>query len=201
VTVATLSTQEVPLRPTIRQDRAQGVETPRECGELGRGATLGRYIVVERLGAGGMGVVYAAFDPELSRKVAIKLIRGGATGASATRLLREARAMARLTHPNVIAVHDVGEIAGQVFVAMEFVEGPTLRAWQERTPRPWREVVEVYLQAGRGLAAAHRAGLVHRDFKPEYRRPSPNAPQTPAGSQSHVLGRFERVRGTRVVPE
>jgi len=138
---------------------------------LARGSSIGRYTVLQMLGAGGMGVVYAAFDPELDRKVAIKLLhvelvpRGGTSGA--TRLLREAQAMARLSHPNVIAVHDVGTHDGQVFMAMEFVEGHTLGDELEARPRGWREVVALYVAAGRGLAAAHRSGLVHRDFKPD----------------------------------
>ena len=134
-----------------------------------RGEALGRYVVLGRLGAGGMGVVYTAYDPELDRKVAVKLLRSGqhADGTSAARLLREAKAMARLTHPNVITVHDVGTLGAQVFVAMEFVAGPTLRAWQAPAPRGWRELLAVYVQAGRGLAAAHAVGLVHRDFKPD----------------------------------
>jgi tetratricopeptide (TPR) repeat protein len=137
--------------------------------ELARGEPLGRHIVLERLGAGGMGVVYAAYDPELDRKIAVKLIRGlGEDRAGAARLLREAKAMARLTHPNVITVHDVGVLPdGQVFVAMEFVDGLTLRAWQQRAPRTWQEILAVYSDAGRGLAAAHAVGLVHRDFKPD----------------------------------
>ena len=129
---------------------------------------LGRYLVIGRLGAGGMGVVVAAYDPELDRKLAIKLIHAGRDDEEArARLLREAQAMARLAHPNVVAVHDVGVFAGQVFVAMEFVRGETLAAWLLRAPRTWSEVLAVFVSAGRGLAAAHEAGLVHRDFKPD----------------------------------
>jgi tetratricopeptide (TPR) repeat protein len=136
------------------------------------GDTMGRYIVLNQIGAGGMGEVYAAYDPELDRKLAIKLLRSVASSSSRgtegrARLLREAQAMARLSHPNVVAVHDVGTFGEQVFVAMEFVEGSTLRAWVQEQPRKWREVLQVFLRAGRGLAAAHAAGLVHRDFKPD----------------------------------
>jgi eukaryotic-like serine/threonine-protein kinase len=134
---------------------------------LERGTVVGRYMVLRELGAGGMGVVYAAYDPELDRKVALKLVlpgRGDVEGR--TRLLREAQALAKLSHRNVVAIHDVGTAGGQVWMAMELVRGQTLRAWL-RTPRPWREVLAVLLEAGRGLAAAHAAGLLHRDFKPD----------------------------------
>lgn len=107
--------------------------------ELPRGASLGRYLVIECLGAGAMGVVYAAYDPELDRKVAIKLLRPenvGQEGSEARiRLLREAQAMARLQHPQVIAVYDVGTLSGQVFIAMEFIEGSTLTSWLEKHKR------------------------------------------------------------------
>jgi len=133
-----------------------------------RGSTIGRYLVLQRLGEGGMGVVYAAYDAELDRKVALKLLRPtkGDSGEGHSRLLREAQAMARVSHPNVIAVHDVGTYRDQVFVAMDLVEGTTLSKWLRQEPRPWREVVRVFVDAGRGLKAAHDAGLVHRDFKP-----------------------------------
>lgn len=138
---------------------------------LVRGAVMGRYMVLERLGSGGMGVVYAAYDPELDRKVAIKLLQAGTPDVERSggqmRLLREAQAMARLSHPNVIAVYDVGTWGERVFVAMELVEGSNLREWLKAAPRGWREIVEVFLAAGRGLAAAHAAGLIHRDFKPD----------------------------------
>jgi tetratricopeptide (TPR) repeat protein len=145
-------------------------ETARSLGApegLDRGAAIGRYMVLAPVGAGGMGVVYAAYDPELDRKVAIKLLRPDVQGASGQQLLREAQAMARLSHPNVVAVHDAGTYEGRVFVAMEYVEGETLSTWRKRQPRTWREVLAVYVAAGRGLAAAHAAGLVHRDFKPD----------------------------------
>jgi len=160
---------------------------------------FGRYVILDKLGEGGLSVVYSAYDPELDRKVAIKLVRtGGTDGERHTRLLREAQAIARLSHPNVIQVFDAGESEGQVFVAMELIHGQTLRAWlrQEqhdywaRSPeqrdaagnarlvrrsksfelaraRPWQETLAIFLEAGRGLAAAHVAGVIHRDFKPD----------------------------------
>ncbi|MBA2543935.1 MAG: serine/threonine protein kinase, partial [Deltaproteobacteria bacterium] len=152
-------------------ESAPGVEPER----LERGTALGRYIVIDVLGEGGMGVVYSAYDPELDRKVAIKLLQArpdssaGSQGTSGqTWLLREAQAMARLSHPNVIAVHDVGTLSGhRVFIAMEQVDGVTLRVWLRDKVRPWREVIQIMTAAGTGLAAAHASGLVHRDFKPD----------------------------------
>jgi tetratricopeptide (TPR) repeat protein len=139
---------------------------------LERGTLVGRYVIVERLGEGGMGVVYSAFDPELDRKIAIKLLQAkpasGSSGGEQAWLVREAQALARLQHPNVVAVHDVGTLPGdQVFVAMELVDGMTMRSWLKAEARSWREVLPVVRAAGAGLAAAHTAGLVHRDFKPE----------------------------------
>jgi serine/threonine protein kinase/tetratricopeptide (TPR) repeat protein len=131
--------------------------------ELARGSLVGRYVVIDTLGAGGMGVVYEAYDPELHRRVAIKLMQ---TGANRDRLAREAQALARVSHPNVVAVYDVGSIGDQVFIAMELVEGETLTDWRERTKPSWRETLTVFAAAGQGLAAAHAAGVVHRDFKP-----------------------------------
>jgi tetratricopeptide (TPR) repeat protein len=125
-----------------------------------------RYLIVGVLGAGAMGVVYAAYDPQLRRRVALKVLRPSATAAGAPDLLREARAMAMLQHPNVIAVHDVGDAGGRLFVAMELVDGMTLREWLAR-PRSPAEAIAALVQAGRGLVAAHAAGLVHRDFKPD----------------------------------
>jgi len=143
--------------------------SPRRADALERGAAVGRYVILDRIGAGGMGVVYAAYDPELDRKVALKLLRPERFGSEPDRLrlLREAQALARLTHPNVVAVHDAGTFGDQVFVAMELVEGKTLRQWLAEEPRSRREILGHFLAAGRGLAAAHAAGLVHRDFKPE----------------------------------
>src|SRR3954462_13336404 len=139
---------------------------------LAKGATLGRYVILGLLGRGGMGEVYAAFDPELDRKIAIKLLRARpGTGADASqgrpRLLREAQAIARLSHPNVVVVYDVGTFEEKVFIAMEFVEGHTAGYWTHSQHRTWQETLKVYMAAGRGLAAAHGKGLVHRDFKPD----------------------------------
>jgi serine/threonine-protein kinase len=135
---------------------------------LGRGASIGRYVVLSLIGRGGMGEVYAAYDPELDRRIALKLLHTarGTAGARA-RLVREARALGKLSHPNVVQVHDVGEHEGDVFVAMELVDGEPLDAWCKGAPRPpWRAVLDAYLDAARGLSAAHDKGLVHRDVKP-----------------------------------
>ena len=130
---------------------------------LARGATIGRYVILGLVGRGGMGEVYAAYDPELDRKIALKILHASAEGeaeAARARMLREAKAIARLSHPNVVVVHDAGTIGGRVFIAMEFVDGRTLADWLKESPRDWREVRAVFLAAGRALAAAHVAGLV-----------------------------------------
>ncbi len=136
------------------------------------GAALGRYAVLGQLGAGAMGVVYAAYDGQLERKVAIKVVKlerrdQGSSGSGVPRLLREAQALARLSHPNVVPIFDVGSEGDRMFLAMELVEGQTLREWLDRRPRRWREIVTVMIGAARGLAAAHAAQIVHRDFKPD----------------------------------
>ena len=137
--------------------------------ELEPGTTLGRYVLLERVGAGGMGIVYAAYDPQLDRRVAVKLLhdRRGESSTAKSRLLREAQALARLDDPHVVSVHDVGEVEGQIYLAMEFIDGPTLGEWLGEGARSIEDILAVMLQAGHGLAAAHRVGLVHRDFKPD----------------------------------
>ena len=139
---------------------------------LARGASIGRYIVLAMVGRGGMGEVYAAYDPELDRKVAVKLLRvkpgnGVSLSEGRQRTLREAQAIARLSHPNVVVVFDVGPFEEKVFIAMEFVEGNTAGFWTQSQSRTWQETLKVYMAAGRGLAAAHDKELVHRDFKPD----------------------------------
>ncbi len=145
------------------------------------GTAVSRYVILYEVGAGGMGVVYAAFDPELNRKIALKILTPKAAEATrerakgrkrsadqaAARLMREAQAIARLSHPNVVTVYDVGRHGDSVFVAMEFIEGHTLSKWLELEPRTIADVRRVFALAGRGLVAAHDAGLVHRDFKPD----------------------------------
>jgi eukaryotic-like serine/threonine-protein kinase len=139
--------------PTEPVERPAALATPPQ---------VGRYVIERVLGAGGMGIVYAALDPELKRTVAVKLLRGGMQ----ERLRREAQTLAQLAHPNVVAVFDVGEHDGRLFIAMEHVPGETLADWQGAS-RSHAELLDAYLAAGRGLAAAHDLGIVHRDFKPE----------------------------------
>lgn len=131
-------------------------------------ATFEGYVVLERLGEGGMGIVYAAYDPTLDRKVALKLLRSTSNdGAERAGVQREAQAMAKLSHPNVVSVYQVGIHGAAVFIAMEYVDGMTLSAWLKKEPRRWQDIVSVLVRAGRGLEAAHRADVVHRDFKPD----------------------------------
>ena len=142
------------------------------AGQPETGMHLGRFVLGERIGHGGMGVVYEATDPDLDRRVAIKLLHP-ALASSAPRVdafSREAKSLARIAHPNVVTVHEVGQVEDRVFIAMELVEGESLgraiEGWRE-AQGPLAQLLDWFVQAGRGLEAAHREGLVHRDFKPE----------------------------------
>ncbi len=151
--------------PALQSDGAAGLE-----GLHQPGGKVGRYLLVDWLGMGGMGVVFRAYDPELQRDVALKLVRtsgGSSGGEEQRRLLEEAQTLARITHPNVVRVYDVGTFEDRVFVAMELIEGVTLAQWLAESERPLREVQSILLQAAEALAAAHRAGVIHRDFKPQ----------------------------------
>jgi serine/threonine protein kinase/tetratricopeptide (TPR) repeat protein len=160
-------TPNAPRTPSKRGPLEDGVMAgPAQAAE-----TIGPYTLLEQLGEGGMGAVYTAYDPELDRKVALKLLRSTDEDSESTaqfqaRLRREARAMARLDSPNVVAVHDVGRYEDRVYLVMDRVDGSTLKEWLAERPRGWHEVLDAFLQAARGLAAAHAQGLVHRDFKP-----------------------------------
>ena len=174
--VAALDTQDsAPGRPALRPGADPALGTTAEAPDLlapGRmrtlsmtGRTLGRYTLTDRLGAGAMGVVYRADDFGLGRQVALKVLHRP-DGALTDRLVREARAMAQVNHPNVVAVYDVGVADQTTYIAMELVAGTSLRYWQQQ-PHTVAQIVEAYIAAGRGLAAAHAAGIVHRDFKPD----------------------------------
>jgi serine/threonine protein kinase len=147
------------------RDPSEGSAGPMEL-PVGHGTRIGRYVVSGILGAGGMGAVYAAHDPELERRVAIKLVHQRLDQAEA-RLRQEAKAMARLSHPCVVQVYDVGVHGSRTWIAMELIEGRTLRSWLQESPRSSAEIVAAFVRAGRGLSAAHEAGLVHGDFKPD----------------------------------
>jgi tetratricopeptide (TPR) repeat protein len=145
----------------VTQDSAGGRASIHPTGRVGR------YVILSRLGAGGMGVVYSAYDDELDRRVALKLINPhGSPTAAQNRLVREARTMAKLQHPHVVAVYDAQTVGDAIYVAMELVPGVDVRGWLAAGGRTLAEIVAVFVQAGRGLAAAHAAGIVHRDFKP-----------------------------------
>ena len=173
-TSSTASTDDLRARGTSAgESTLAGVEGPPLAADeaLAPGVRLGRYVLAEKLGQGGMGVVYSAHDPDLDRKVAIKVLHAGLAAQDATegpqRLLREAQAMAKLSHPNVLTVHDVGVVGARLFIAMDLIEGCDLGRWLVERRQPWRAIVEVFIAAGAGLAAAHDAGIIHRDFKPD----------------------------------
>ena len=151
--------------PTCRDVISQLSRARSPSHVLERGQTVGRYVIGELLGSGAMGRVYSAWQPELDRRVAIKVLHEDAPGAR-DRLVREAQAMARLDHPNIVGVHEVGTTDEGVYVAMDLVEGETLRTWAE-TPRQWRDVARVMIEVARGLTAVHAAGVIHRDVKPD----------------------------------
>jgi hypothetical protein len=164
-------TVPVPVDP-MATTATSGEIVPPEAGDaaLAAGATFDRYAVTRVIGRGGMGIVYAARDPKLGRDIAIKVLRPELARDNpelARRVTREARVMARISHPNVLGVFDVGTVRGQVYIAMELVTGTNLRGWLDAAPRSIAEIVEAFAGAGRGLVAAHDAGVVHRDFKPD----------------------------------
>jgi len=152
--------------------RSDSVHPRRSAGSAAHGVLpqrIGRFTILSCLGEGAMGIVYAAYDDQLDRKVAVKMLRSATLRSDAKardRMLREAQVMARVSHPNIVTVHEVGTHDHEIWIAMEFLRGQTLTEWLEAAPRSWREIVGVFLQAGRGLASAHAAGIVHRDFKP-----------------------------------
>jgi tetratricopeptide (TPR) repeat protein len=146
-------------------------ELPSPEDDLPRGTAVDRYVLLKRVGTGGMGIVYAAYDPRLDRTIAVKMVRSDVAARMSeevrSRMLREAQAMARLSHPNVATVYDAGTYQGRLYVAIEYLDEGSLADWLARGGHTWRQVVDVFLQAGAGLAVAHQHGLVHRDFKPQ----------------------------------
>ncbi|MFO0572588.1 MAG: serine/threonine-protein kinase [Polyangia bacterium] len=159
------------LAPTLDSSTPGGASGPGavaiQVNARGAPQRIGRFQILRQIGAGGMGVVYAAYDQKLDRRLALKLVRSDAAASEPqrARIVREAQAMARISHPNVVPVYEVGEVEGHVFIAMELVEGTTLSAWQRG--KPWQRILGTYIAAAEGLHAAHSVGLVHRDFKPD----------------------------------
>ena len=167
------------LEPPPRYAQASELDKARVYERLfgeppGPPVSIGRFILKRLMGSGGMGEIYEANDDQLGRRVAIKLVRSDRTASSQAddRLLREAQILAQLSHPNIVQVYEVGRFEGRVFIAMEFIRGRSMRAWLKehsaiQDKRYYREVLRLFTEAGRGLQAAHTAGLVHRDFKPD----------------------------------
>ena len=143
--------------------------TPQESRVIVRTTRIGRFSLLREIGSGGMGTVFAAYDEQLDRKVALKILRKPRAGSERQRnqILREARAAARVAHPCVVSVYEVSEADGLIHIAMEFVEGETLHAWQSKGAHHWRQILSMYIQVGQALQAAHEVDVVHRDFKPE----------------------------------
>lgn len=160
---------ETPATPHFGPPAASGTEG--SVVELRRGAQIGRYTLLYPLGEGGMGSVYAAFDPKLDRRVALKFLRTDLLGlprqGHRDRLVREARALARLSHANVVSIYDVAESKGSIYIAMELIDGNNARVWRELGNRSPEEIVKVYREALSALEAAHAQGIIHRDFKPD----------------------------------
>ena len=166
---AIADTIAAPLKPASVIEMAVTMAAPPvQAAARHEGATaIGRFLLLRKLGEGGMGEVFSGYDEQLDRKVAIKLLHAAyAPEETQKRMLREAQALARLSHPNVVAIHEVGQLDDNVFVVMEHIDGMTLRQWQDESPRSVSEILDAYAQAGRGLVAVHAAGMVHRDFKP-----------------------------------
>ncbi len=169
-----MANDETEFETSSDADTAPGSE---QCGvvhRLERGTSVGRYVVIDFVDAGGMGAIYQAFDPELNRPVALKILSVNKQKSqdsieadrAKSRMIREAQALAQLTHPNVVTVYDVGEYEDSIFIAMEFVEGRDLTVWRHETHPTYKQMLAKLIDAGRGLSAAHQAGIVHRDFKP-----------------------------------
>src|SRR5262245_13552108 len=175
------SESELPSLPTVTEPRGSVSANVRKAQVRAalfhkklEPVRVGRFILLEQLGVGAMGEIYAAYDERLDRRVALKLVRHGSdlTVRADELLLREAQALAQVSHPNVVQIYEAGAHDGRLFIAMELIRGQTLTQWLQdasQMPRPHRsrEILRRFIAAGRGLEAAHAAGVAHRDFKPD----------------------------------